>query len=158
MGASLGKIQSNVPVGTTGTFPASSDRSLLGKNANNSSDATLPVMGRNDLIRAWQGIILQFPLKQAAEEQDATRQAVEMQRNGDSAVSFLGAVNQARANPRVRAEIARLIGIPGHYGDPDFMEAWDRFMEFYARKQQQHVEGPAVACDDAMGDLFGSVH
>lgn len=139
-----------------GRFLERAAEKFVGRNTNKSFDEVrLPALGRNDLIRAWQCTILRFPIKQCTAEQDATRQAVENQRNGDNAASLLAAVNQARANPRVRAELAKLIGIPGHYADPDFMEAWDNFMEFYARQHQIAEDGPAEACDSAMVDLFG---
>jgi hypothetical protein len=157
MSASLGKNLNSLRAESGKTVPAGGARRVVGENANNSSSQPLPALGRNDLIREWQGIVLQFPLKQAAEEQDATRQAVEKQRNGDSAASLLAAVNQARANPRVRAAVARLIGMPSQWGNPDFMQALDHFMAYYASQQQQAEDGPAAACDEANLDLFGPV-
>lgn len=157
MVAAVGKNTGSVFRLAGGTDVRNRGGSSTGENPNNSSDTALPKLGRQALIREWQCIILPFSIKQSAEEQDATDRAVESQRNGESAASLLAAVNQARANPRVRADLARLIGVPGHYGDPDFMEAWELFMACYSRQQKRAEEGPAEACDTAMGDLFGGV-
>lgn len=157
MGFAVGKNTGTVVSLQRGTDAGNQGGSSTGKLAQNSSDEALPKIGRQQLIREWQCAILPFPVKQSADEQDATDRAVESQRNGESACSLLAAVNQARANPRVRAALARLIGVPGHYGDPDFMEAWELFMACYARQQRRAEEGPAEACDQAMGDLFGGV-
>lgn len=153
MAASLGKNTGTVVGIKPGTFAATGPGSLSGKNPGNSS--VLPPLGRHDLIRETQSMVLHFPIKLVAEQQDSTTKAVESQRNGDSAMSLLAAVNMARANPRARAMLAKLIGVPGHAGDPDFMEAWDRFLAFAVRQHQQAEDGPAVACDPAMADLFG---
>lgn len=157
MQSSLGKIRRSVVDGNGRTVLAPEATRVVGTDANSSSGQPLKPLGRNDLIREWQCVVLQMPLKQAAEEQDATRQAVEKQRNGDSAASLLAAVNQGRANPVVRAALARLIGLPSQWGNPDFMQALDHFMAFYAAQQQKAEDGPAEASDEAMGDLFGRV-
>ena len=158
MTASLAKNPGNVVARMGGTQGSHHGGSFLPeKGKMSSSDVVLPPMGRHELIRSWQTVILKFPIKQSAEEQDVTTKAIQGQRNGDNAPEFLSVVNQARTNAAVRAEVARLIGVPGHYSDPAFMEAWDGFMSFWARKQQQAEDGPAAACDEAMGDLFGEV-
>lgn len=114
----------------------------------------MPAIGRQDLIRATQRIVLRFPIKAVAEQQDSTERAVESQRNGESAMSLQAAVNMARSNPRARAEFAKLFGIPSYFNDPDFMEAWERFGEFFLR-QQQPVEVVAEDHQTNVVDLFG---
>jgi hypothetical protein len=157
MTASLVKNSGSVVAPQSGTHGSQQGGSLLPAKGKISSAEPLPPIGRNELIREWQGVVLQFPIKQASFEQDVTTKAIQGQRNGDNAPEFLSVVNQARKNATVRAEVARMIGIPGHFSDPAFMEAWDGFMAFWARKQQIAEDGPAAACDEAMGDLFGQV-
>ena len=142
-----------------GTVPGRRAGSLPGTNPKNTSGDILPSLGRNELIREVQAIVLHFPIKQVAEEQDCTTKAVESQRSGDSAMSLLAAANMSRSNPRARAMFARLFGFTGHYTDPDFMEGMEKVFHAYLRQQHQVAEeGPAEACDEAMGDLFGGMH
>lgn len=146
---------------------------VVGRNAKNSCADRLEPLGRNDLIRSWQAIILPFSLKRAAEEQDTTRQAVENQRNGDSAASLLAAINMARANPRVRAQLGALMGFRGCYTDPDFMEGMEKLAQGYVRQQFSSLTfvpdasphdvdaiatslNSAGGIDDLTGDLFGA--
>ena len=156
MAASLGKNPGSYAGLNAGNVPGGSPGSLPGKNPGNTS--RLPQLGRNDLIREVQSIILQFPLKQVAEEQDATTKAVESQRSGDSAMSLLAAANFARSNVRARAMFMRLFGCSGRVTDPDFMEGVEKIAEFYWREQQRAEDGPAEACDPAMDDLFAGKH
>lgn len=130
--------------------------SLVVSNPQNTSvPAELPPLTSRQAIRESQFIMLHFPIKKAAELQQATTRAVEAQRNGESAMSFRAAVNMARANPRARAMIGRLLGFTGQYADPDFMEGLEQVVGYMLRQQQQADDGPAEACDDAMQDLFG---
>lgn len=158
-----------------GTFPAQNSGNLPVGNAKNSS--VLAPLDRNELIDEWKAIILPLPIKRAAEEQVATTRAVESQRNGDSAASLLAAINQARANPRVRAQLGRLMGFTGCYTDPDFMEGMELIGQSYMREQFMRVavaqevystpDEPAADDDstdanddrdDLTGDLFGSLN
>ena len=146
--------------------------SVLREKPRKTSEATLPQIGRQDLIREVQGIVLQFSTKEMAQYQDSTERAVESQRNGESAMSLLAAANASRTNPRVRAMFARLFGITGPMADADFAEGYDRMMDFFIRQQANLVrpqprsredwetsEGMAgEACDGAMVDMFGDAH
>lgn len=155
MGSSLGKIAGTVIASQPGTSPAHGQRSLLGFKAENSF--ALPKLSKRQVKDASQAIVLQLPIKKAAELQDATESAVELQRSGASAMSLHAAANLARGSVKVRAEFAKLFGFPEHYSDPDFLAAWEGFAAFYERKKREAEEGPAAACDEAMGDLFGPV-
>lgn len=121
------------------------------------NSSALPKLRKNQVKDASQSIVLMFPIKEAAAHQDATTAAVESQRNGDSAMSLHAAVNLSRGSVKARAEFAKLFGFPEHYSDPDFLAAWEGFVAFYERKKREAEEGPAVTCDEAMGDLFGEV-
>jgi hypothetical protein len=129
---------------------------LTGKNSQNSSEPLPPLTSRQALKES-QAIVLQFPIKVAAELQQATTRAVESQRDGESAMSFRAAVNMARANPRARALIGRLLGFTGQYSDPDFMEGLEQVVGYMLRQKQQAEDGPGAACDEANLDLFGPV-
>jgi len=147
-----GKIGGSLLAQQGGSFPRRDRGSVLRENPNHAS--RLPRLGRKELIRETQKISLMASLKDAAEQQDTTERAVESQRNGESAMSLLAAVNMSRSNPRARAEFAKLFGIPGYFNDPDFMEAWEKFGEFFMRQQAQEVE-PATEREGNVVDLFG---
>lgn len=133
MASSLGKNHGTFAARKAGTVSGQSAGSLPGINQKNSSG--LPKLGRNELIRVTQGIVLQFPIKEMAELQDSTTKAVESQRNGDSAMSLLAAANCSRGNARARAMFARLFGFTGHHTDPDFMEGLEKMALGYMRQQ-----------------------
>lgn len=154
----FGKNDRSVVAHKAGSYSGLNGGSDLGKKPNLASDAPLPRLGRQQLIRETQGIVLHFPIKKVAEWQDTTEKAVESQRNGESAMSLLAAANLSRSNPRARAMFAKLFGITGRMADPDFMEGWARFMAWHEREQQRAENGPAEACDEAMVDLFGEGH
>lgn len=135
-----------------GSYPRRAPGSVLREIPNPTSEPFK--IGRKNLIRETQRIALMGSLKQVAEQQDATERAVESQRNGESAMSLEAAVNLSNNNPRAKAEFAKLFGIPGYFNDPDFMEAWQKFGEFYAR-QKAMAEAAPVEREDNVVDLFG---
>lgn len=145
-----GKIGGSLLSQQGGSFPRRDRGSVLRENPNRASGP----IGRKELIRETQRISLMGSLKDVAEQQDTTERAVESQRNGESAMSLQAAVNMARNNPRARGEFARLFGIPGYFNDPDFMEAWERFGEFFMRQQVQEPE-PTGEREGKVIDLFG---
>ena len=155
MAASLGKNAGSLALPQAGTPPGQARGSVLGFNTRNTS--ALPKLRKREVLEASQAIVLQFPIKEAADLQDATTKAVESQRNGDSAMSLQAAINLARGSTKARAQFAKLFGFPEHYGDPDFLAAWEGFAAYYERKKREAEEGPAVATDEAMTDLFGQV-
>ncbi len=114
----------------------------------------LPALTSGQVIRETQLIILQIPIKQAAQQQEATTRAVESQRQGESSMSLRAAANLSRANPRARAAFARLFGFTGPMTDPDFMQGIEQVASYYWQKQQRLMFDvtPDVACQD---DLFG---
>lgn len=170
MAASLGKNHGTLAGQTPGTFAGRGLGSLPGKNPCNSSAP--PKLGRNDLIKAVQAVLLQFPVKKVAEDQDTTTKAVECQRNGDSAMSLLACANMCRSNARARALLAPLFGFSGHYTDPDFMEGMEKMALGMLRQQFAQMGFPASEFggddahamsssdvtgedrDDLTGDLF----
>lgn len=162
MAASLGKNTGTLKGENRGSVPGQKAGSLLGKNPENTSD--LPRLGRNDLLKAVQSIVLHFPIKKAAELQDNTTKAVEGQRAGGSAMELLAAANMCRSSAKARALFAPLFGFSGAYTDPDFMEGMERLAMSYLRQQLHGAsEAPAmgVSSEDAgedvdvlTGDLF----
>lgn len=153
MNVPSGKISGSLLAHSGGSFPRRDRGRLLRENPN--SATSLPNIGRKELISETQRIALMGSLKDVAEQQDTTERAVESQRNGESAMSLQAAVNMARHNPRARAEFARLFGIPGYFNDPDFMEAWERFGDFFARQQYAAEPEPAADREGKVIDLFG---
>jgi hypothetical protein len=158
----LGNFTVNIPSGKfsgsplahgVGSFPRRDRGRVLRENPNHAS--SLPNIGRKELIRETQRIALLDSLKAVAEQQDTTERAVESQRNGESAMGLQAAVNMARNNPRARAEFAKLFGIPCYFNDPDFMEAWERFGEFFMRQQVLEAAAQPVEYDGNVVDLFG---
>jgi hypothetical protein len=148
MASSLGKNHGTFAVPKAGSVPGRGAGSLPGIDRKNSS--RLPRLGRNELIRETQSIVLQFPIKDMAEMQDATTKAVESQRNGDSAMSLLAAANCSRSNVRARAMFARLFGFTGHHTDPDFMEGLEKMALGYMRQQMAAMGmAPETCADDA---------
>lgn len=145
-----GKIGGSLLAQSGGSFPRRDRGRLLRETPKQTTH-----IGRKELIRETQRIALMDSLKNVAEQQDTTERAVESQRNGESAMSLQAAVNMSNNNPRARAEFARLFGIPGYFNDPDFMEAWERFGEFFMRQQvASEAEQPAQH-DGNVVDLFG---
>lgn len=166
MRSSLGKNIGTVSASNHGSFAARAPGSSSGVYPKNTSG--LGPLGRNDLIRVVQAIVLQFPIKEAAEHQDATTKAVESQRNGDSAMSLLAAANMCRSNVRARALFAPLFGFTGCYTDPDFMEGMEKLALGYLRQQQTEFTSPPASPsprdasvtgedDDLTGDLFAAM-
>lgn len=139
---------------TAGRVPASGRGSLPVKNPQPA--AKLPPLSTAELIRETQAIVLHFPIKEMADQQGAATRTVESQRNGESAISFRGAVNMCRANPRARAMVARLIGIPGQCSDPDFMEGLEKIVEYYIG-QMPNADNLAADCEETP-DLFRGLH
>lgn len=129
--------------GNRGSYAGLNAGRDTGKAPGNSS--ALGQLGRNELIRETQAIVLQFPTKQVAYQQDSTAKAVESQRNGDSAMSLLAAVNMSRTNPRARAMFARLFGFSGQHTDPDFMQAMELMAASYMRQQAEMLGGASDA-------------
>jgi hypothetical protein len=137
----LGKTSGTVLGFNGATFPRRERGSVVRENPHHATEARL---GRKQLIRETQKIMLQFPIKEAAELQDTTERAVESQRNGESAVSLLAVANMCQASAKARALFAPLFGFTGHYTDPDFMEGLEKVMAGYLR-QQMGQQPPAVA-------------
>lgn len=147
MTASLGKNSGTCIAQSRGTFSGHEPGSLPRKNTKNTSGK----IGRHDLIREVQAILLQFPIKEAAELQDTTTRAVESQRNGDSAISLLAAANMCRSNPRARAMFGKLFGFSGAHTDPDFMEGMEKLAQGYLRQQAAMfgIALPECSADEA---------
>jgi hypothetical protein len=169
MTTSLGKNQGTIAGFHRGTVSGHRRGSLSGKNPGNSSNSA--ELGRNDLIRQTQSILLHFPIKEAAELQDATTKAVESQRNGDSAMSLLAAAKMCRNSAKARALFAPLFGFTGAHTDPDFMQGMEMLAHSYLRQQLATFAGEpspeALAMGDSEGgdaqdhvtpDLFGGWH
>lgn len=150
MNLQLGKIAGSVLHSNGGSFPRRSRGSVLRENPH--QDVALPRLGRKELIRETQKILLQFSIKEAADDQDTTERAVEAQRNGESSISLQAAANMCRSNARARALFAPLFGFTGHYADPDFMEGLEKVMRGYLNQQlPPDDEGD----EEAHADLFG---
>lgn len=134
----------------------------------NPNPTSLPPLSTRELNRETQCIVLQFPTDQVAEEQGACARAIENQKNGDSGISAKNLINWARRNSRVRAEVARLIGLSGAVTDPDFMEGAEGIAKYYVRQLMGDFPGhpgPLGCNSDAgdedqdlvTGDLFGGM-
>lgn len=146
----------SVPEQARGTFVGQGLRKSSVEKAKDSSE--LPPITNNELIRETQLIVLEFGTERAAEEQGSTPRAIESQKNGESAIQTVRLINWARRNARVRAHVARLIGLTGPMTDPDFMEGMSQVADFFTRQQAvaaiaEHDVDEAVA--DAMDELFG---
>jgi hypothetical protein len=111
------------------------------------------MLGRHDLIRETQQIMLQFSIKEGAALQDTTERAVESQRNGESAISLLAVANMCQGSAKARALFAPLFGFSGAYTDPDFMQFQERMMVEYLR--QQLPEPAEEENDEPHPCLFG---
>jgi hypothetical protein len=169
MAASLGKNHGTVSGLSRGSVSGQGPGSLPGKKPGNSSGP----LGRHDLIRRTQAILLQFPLKEAAELQDATTKAVESQRNGDSAMSLLAVAKMCQGSAKARALFAPLFGFTGAHTDPDFMQGMEMLAHSYMRQQLEKFGAPKPSAaihgddnssdcaggdqDDLTGDLFSEV-
>lgn len=167
MTTSLGKNHGTPSGLSRGSVAGRGAGSLPGKNPGNSSAP----LGRNELIRQTQAILLQFPIKEAAHLQDATTKAVESQRNGDSAISLLAVAKMCQGSAKARALFAPLFGFTGAHTDPDFMQGMELLAHSYMRQQLATfgfpVESEAPAAtqgadesddqDDLTGDLFSEV-
>lgn len=92
-------------------------------------------LGRKELIRETQRIMLRFSIKEASHLQDTTERAVEQQRNGESAISLLAVANMCQGSAKARALFAPLLGFTGRYTDPEFMEWQEKMMQEYLRQQ-----------------------
>jgi len=142
----------SLPDRARGTFVGSDARKSSSQNTKETSEP----LSTPELTRECQLILLEFSTAQAAEEQGATPRAIESQRNGESGISTRSLINWARRNARVRAHVARLIGLTGPMTDPDFMEGLSQVAGYFTRQQDGSAEhDAATACDEAMADLFG---
>ena len=149
MSFAAGKTGGTLSHQTDGTSPKREHGSLPGNNAKPTS--TLPPLNTNQLKRETQRIVIQFPTKAVAEQQGGTERAVEDQRNGESCMSLRAAVNMCRANPRARAQFARLLGFSGAHTDPDFMEGMEKLAQGYLRQQAAMfgIAVPESSADEA---------
>ncbi|HEX4302872.1 MAG TPA: hypothetical protein VHZ78_08760 [Rhizomicrobium sp.] len=158
-----GKFSNGLPRRAPATLTEQARGTFVGLGARKSSvenakETSLPPITNNELIRETQLIVLEFGTERAAEEQGSTPRAIESQKNGESAIQTVRLINWARRNARVRAHVARLIGLTGPMTDPEFMEGMSQVADFFTRQQQasdcaEHHAGEA--CDDAMTELFG---
>lgn len=128
----VGKISGNVLGSPSRSFPRRARGTVLRDQPKRDAE----LLGRRELIDETQRILLRFSIKESAELQDTTERAVEMQRNGDSAISLLAAANMCRGSAKARALFAPLFGFTGHYTDPDFMEGLEKVMLGYLN---QHI-------------------
>lgn len=157
------KFSNGLPRRAPETVPEQARGSFVGEGARKSSvgnakETSLLPLTNNELIRETQLIVLEVGSARAAEEQGSTPRAIESQRNGESAIQTVRLINWARRNVRVRAHVARLIGLTGAMTDPDFMEGISQVADFFTRQQavpaaSDNDTGEAVA--DAMDELFG---
>lgn len=123
------------------------------------NQTSLPPLTTAELNRETQCIVLQFHTEQASDEQGAGIRAIELQKNGESGISTKGLINWARRNARVRAEVARLIGLTGRVTDPDFMEGMAKVAASIIREEAVAADdGLEAANEFAMRDLFGDRH
>jgi len=127
----LGRIHGNVLAPHGGSFPRRARGSVLRESPNHDARR----IGRKELIRETQKVLLNFSVKEASHLQDTTERAVEQQRNGESAVSLLAVANMCQSSPKARALFAPLFGFSGAYTDPDFMEWQEKMMLEYLRQQ-----------------------
>jgi hypothetical protein len=167
MGDQLGKFGTKLPHGAHGSLLAEVHGKRIGATSRKSSSpnakrtSVLPPLTRTEFIRQTQEILCEFPSTQAAEEQDATPRAVESQRNGESGISSLRLINWARRNARVRAHVARLIGLSESITDPDFMQGASLVADYFARMhgmaECEQLSGDDMEKTEAPvnGDLFG---
>lgn len=146
----------SVPEQARGTFVGPGLRKSSVEKAKDSSE--LPPITNNELIRETQLIVLEFGTERAAEEQGSTPRAIESQKNGESAIQTVRLINWARKNARVRAHVARLIGLTGAVTDPEFMEGAEMVADFVMRQRQAAAAAEHDvdhATDHAMAELFG---
>jgi hypothetical protein len=120
-------------------------------------------MTTHEVIREVQGIVLQFPIKQIAAQAGSTPRAIENVRNGESAMSLRNFFNLCRANPRIRALAAPLMGL--EETDPDFVQGMSLLINSLSRSRATESVSPdedhsaSDENDPVTGDLFGgSVH
>lgn len=151
MGIQLGKSHTSLVRRGDGTLPRTTAQKSSSQTANNTSE--LPPLTTSELIKETQCIILQFPLAQVAEEQGNCPRAIEAQRNGESSVSFLKAINWCRRNPRVRAQIMRLMGCDAET-DPDFVQGLSLLINAYVRNDGNEDEASEESTSTDV-DLFG---
>lgn len=161
-----------------GSLRRSGRGAISGKEARKSgadypSYTSLPPLSTRELNRETQYLTLQFPTAQVAEEQGSCLRTVEQQKNGESGISTIKLFNWARRNARVRAEVARLIGLTGRVTDPDFMEGLTKIFDCIVRDDElAHSDAPPSAAshspndagtvageefDRLTGDLFGEI-
>jgi hypothetical protein len=159
MGEQPGKNRTSLRGSQRETVPGTSARKSSSLFTKNSSP--LPPLSTAELIRETQGIVLQFPTYQVAEEQGASPRAIENQRNGESAISLRNAINWARRNPRVRARFMYLMGCESET-DPDFVQGISLLFNEFVRLRtsdassgtpDELIGGDASDCETA--DLFG---
>lgn len=165
-GIQSSKLHGTLPHISAGSLPSvpRGKRSAWNSRKSSSQKAkstSLPPLTRSEMIRATQEMICDTGIADAIEQQSATPRAVESQRNGDSSISTLNLINWGRRNPRVRAHIARLIGLPdGVVTDPDFMEGAQLVADYFARQAEPQVLADEIDAgeilDPALTDLFGS--
>lgn len=157
----LVELHQNVPRVPRGKRLAANRRKSSSQNANNIS--SLPPLRRSEFIREVQELATEVPLGQAMDEQNAVARTIENQRAGESGIQSLALLNWGRANPRVRARIARLIGLSGAVTDPDFMEGAEKLADYFARQAlgiPEHEDPSSCHSagdedqDLATGDLF----
>lgn len=150
----LGKTHQNLGVSWRLNLEGRSAGKLRGQKAPNSSE--LPPLTTPQVIRGVQSIVLQFPIKQIADEAGSTPRAVENVRNGECAMSLRNFFNLCRANPRVRALAAPLMGL--EETDPDFVQGMSLLMNSLVRQRGMPAPTDDFAGGDeepAAGDLFG---
>lgn len=146
----LGKTVESVLHHGTESFPRRERGSLVRDQPNHGTKQ----LGRKDLIKETQRIMLRFSIKEASHLQDTTDRAVEQQRNGESAISLLAVANMCQGSPKARALFAPLFGFTGSYTDPEFMEWQEKMMlEYLRQRTPQHFENENEEADHP--DLFG---
>lgn len=150
MNIQLGKNAESVLHHGVGSFPRRERGTVLRDQPNYGAKQ----LGRKELIRETQRIMLRFSIKEASHLQDTTERAVEQQRNGESAISLLAVANMCQGSPKARALFAPLFGFTGRYTDPEFMEWQEKMMQEYLHQQ---ISQPEQDNEDEIehGDLFG---
>jgi hypothetical protein len=150
----LGKTHQSLLRDTRGTFGGHDGRKSTSQITKNTS--ALRPLTRQELMRECQIIVLPIPIKEAAEQADTTPRAIENVRNGESGLSFLSVCNMARANPRVRGQVMKLLGCEGET-DPDFVQGLSLLMNSLVRKDRMGAPRDDFGGDNepAAADLFG---
>lgn len=150
MNIQLGKVHGSILSQSGGSFPRRARGSVLRENPNHGARR----LGRQELIRETQKVLLNFSVKEASHLQDTTERAVEQQRNGESAASLLAVANMCLGSAKARALFAPIFGFSGAYTDPDFMEWQEKMMLEYLRQQMPAEEESEPELEETH-DMFG---